>query len=248
LAAVALAGVDELYQIGGVAAIGALAFGTSTLSPVDLIAGPGGAWVTEAKRQVFGVTGLDMLAGPSEIVILADRFAPAPFVAADMMAQAEHDPLALSTVISTETDVLRHIRSEVEKRFLPQCRFLKVKDWSAAVGECNRLSPEHLSISVERPERLLKDIRHAGAIFLGVWSPVAAGDYGAGPSHVLPTGQSARFSSGLSVQTFLKRSSLIGFSQASIQKKSSCLTRLAAMEGLTHHAASLKLRKTLNHP
>jgi histidinol dehydrogenase len=239
LAAAALAGVDEVYQIGGVAAVGALALGTATVPKVDLIVGPGGAWVTEAKRQVFGDVGIDLLAGPSEIVLLADGSAPARFAAADMMAQAEHDPLARATVISTEKRVLDEVRAAVEARFRGQCRFLKAASWNAAVDKANELAGEHVALMVRRPRALLGRLRHGGAVFLGPWSPVAAGDYWAGPSHVLPTGRSARFSSGLSVQTFLKRSSRIEVSRAAIRREARSIARLARAEGLVFHAKSL---------
>lgn len=244
LAAAALAGVDELYQIGGVAAVGALAFGTRTVRRVDLIVGPGGAWVTEAKRQVFGEAGIDLLAGPSEIVLLADRTVPPAYVAADMMAQAEHDPLARSTVISPEAKVLSAVRLAVEPRFRGQCGFVKAKDWKDAVDRANAAAPEHLSLMVRNPEALLKGVRNAGAVFLGPWSPVAAGDYWAGPSHVLPTGRSARFSSGLSVQTFMKRSSVIKLSAETIRRNADSIAELAEAEGLRYHAASLRARKS----
>lgn len=242
-AAAFFSGVDEVYQIGGVAAVGALAYGTKTVRPVDLIVGPGGAWVTEAKRQVFGAVGLDALAGPSEIVLIADASVPAAFVAADMMAQAEHDPLARSTVVSPSASVLTAVRSAVDLRFRPQCRFVKARDMKDAAEKANASAPEHLSLMVKNPKALLPLIRHAGAIFLGAWSPVAAGDYWAGPSHVLPTARSARFSSGLSVQTFLKRSSIIGISEAVLKKNADSIAVLAEAEGLVRHAASVRVRR-----
>lgn len=242
-AAAHLAGVDEVYQLGGVAAVGALAHGTKSLRPVDLIVGPGGAWVTEAKRQVFGVVGLDALAGPSEIVLIADASVPPAFVAADMMAQAEHDPLARSTVISPDAKVLAAVRAAVPAQFRGQCRFVKAKDLKDAAARANAAAPEHLSLMIKNPKGLLALIRHAGAIFLGAWSPVAAGDYWAGPSHVLPTARSARFSSGLSVQTFLKRSSIIGISEAALKKNADSIIVLAEAEGLVRHAASLRVRR-----
>ncbi len=242
LAAAALAGVDEIFQLGGVAGVGALAFGTRTVRPVDLIAGPGGAWVTEAKRQAFGSVGIDALAGPSEIVLLADASVPAAWAAADMMAQAEHDPLARATLISPDGRVLSKVKRAVPARFLGQCRFLKARTWEEAVEKANKLAPEHLSLMVRRPESLLPGVRHAGAIFLGPSSPVAAGDYWAGPSHVLPTGRAARFSSGLSVLTFLKRSSLIRLSPALLRQKAGAVASLARMEGLEQHAASIEAR------
>lgn len=242
LAACALAGVHEIYRIGGVAAIGALAFGTATVPAVDLIAGPGGAWVTEAKRQVFGTVGIDMLAGPSEIVVVADGSVPADFVAADLMAQAEHDPLARAVLISTDGGALGAIRAAVAPGFRAQCDFVKVASLAAAAREASRRAPEHLSLAVRNPAGLLKQIPNAGAAFLGPWSPVAAGDYWAGPSHVLPTGRSARFASGLSVQTFLKRTSVIGLSRAGLKAAVRDAALFAESEGLTHHARSLEAR------
>ncbi|MGQ0644911.1 MAG: histidinol dehydrogenase [Elusimicrobiota bacterium] len=244
LAAAALAGVDEVYQLGGVAAVGALAYGTRSVPRVDLIVGPGGAWVTEAKRQVFGAAGIDLLAGPSEIVILADAGAPADFVAADMMAQAEHGHDSRAVVVSPDARALSRVKAAVEPRFRSQCEFVKVRDWPAAAAKADELAPEHLSLCVKDPRKLLPLIRNAGAIFLGPWSPVAAGDYWAGPSHVLPTGRSARFSSGLSVQTFLKRSSVIGLSRAAARKNARAMARLAELEGLARHAESLRARSS----
>ncbi len=243
LAAAVLAGVQEIYQIGGVTGVGAMAFGTETIKPVDLIVGPGGAWVTEAKRQVFGTTGIDLLAGPSEVVILADNSVNPIYVATDMMAQAEHDPLAKSFLISTDQQVLGKVKKIIEACFLPQCFFNKVKNWKVGVEKSNFLAPEHLSLMVRNPGKLLKNIRHAGAVFMGPWSPVASGDYWAGPSHVLPTGQSARFSSGLSVQTFMKRSSLIHVSEKEMKKKGLLVSGLAEAEGMAWHAESLIVRR-----
>jgi len=242
LAACALSGVHEIYRIGGVAAIGAMAFGTATVPAVDLIAGPGGAWVTEAKRQVFGAVGIDMLAGPSEIVVVADGSVPAAFVAADLMAQAEHDPLARAALISANARALAAIRAAVVPGFRAQCDFVKVASLDAAAREASRRAPEHLSLAVRNPAGLLKKIPNAGAAFLGPWSPVAAGDYWAGPSHVLPTGRSARFASGLSVQTFLKRTSVIGLSRAGLKAAVWDAALFAESEGLTHHARSLEAR------
>lgn len=244
LAAAALAGADEFFRIGGVAAVGALAYGTPTVAPVDLIVGPGGAWVTEAKRQVFGAVGIDMLAGPSEIVILADRSAPPHWLAADLMAQAEHDPLARSTLIALDQRVLTAVRREVAPVFRKQCRFVKVENWPAAAAEANRLAPEHLAVAVEKPSNLLPMLRNAGALFLGAASPVAAGDYWAGPSHVLPTARSARYSSGLSVQTFLKRSSVIELSDRVLTQAGPLIARFAESEGLRYHAQSVCSRES----
>lgn len=242
LAACALAGVHEIYRIGGVAAIGALAFGTASVPAVDLIAGPGGAWVTEAKRQVFGAVGIDMLAGPSEIAVVADGSVPAAYVAADLMAQAEHDPLARAVLISTDARALAAIRSAVGPGFRAQCDFVKVPTRAAAARAASRRAPEHLSLAVRNPAALLKKIPNAGAAFLGPWSPVAVGDYWAGPSHVLPTGRSARFASGLSVQTFLKRTSVIAFSRPALRRAATDAALFAEAEGLAHHARSLEAR------
>ncbi len=245
MAAAALAEVDEFFRIGGVAAVGALAYGTATVRPVDLIVGPGGAWVTEAKRQVFGTVGIDMLAGPSEIVILADRSAPADWLAADMMAQAEHDPLARSTLIALEARVLADVKRAVAPALRKQCRFVKAKGWPAAAAEANRLAPEHLAVAVKKPSSLLPLLRNAGAMFVGASSPVAAGDYWAGPSHVLPTARSARFSSGLSVQTFFKRSSVIEISDRAMAQAAPVVARFAESEGLVRHAQSARAREAL---
>jgi histidinol dehydrogenase len=242
LAAAALAGVDEIYRIGGPAAIGAMAYGTKTVKAVDLIVGPGGAWVTEAKRLVFGRVGLDMLAGPSEIVVVAGRGAPPRAVAADLMAQAEHDPLARAIVVSPDARLLAAAREAVHPSLKRQCRFEKVRDILAAVERANQLAPEHLSLMVPNPERWVSRVNNAGAVFLGSSSPVAAGDYWAGPSHVLPTAGSARFSSGLSVGTFLKRTSVIGLSPEALRRAAPGIARFAAAEGLSRHAASVQER------
>lgn len=242
LAAVALSEADELYQIGGVAAVGAMAYGTKSVRPVDLIVGPGGAWVTEAKRQVFGTVGIDMLAGPSEIVVLADGSTPPEWVAADLMAQAEHDPLARATLIATDARVLSSARRAVDPAYRRQCQFLKVRNWTQAVERANALAPEHLALAVARPGTFVPLIRKAGAIFAGGASPVAAGDYWAGPSHVLPTARSARFSSGLSVQTFFKRTSVMEIAPSTMRKAAPLIARFAEAEGLHQHARSARLR------
>jgi histidinol dehydrogenase len=217
--------------------------GTKMVPKVDLIVGPGGAWVTEAKRQVFGTVGIDMLAGPSEVVIVADRSARPSLLAADLAAQAEHDPLARAVLVSTDDKVLRDARRRISRRHVKQCRFIRVQGLDEAVAMANDLAPEHLSLQVRNPETLLPKIQNAGAVFLGAFSPVAAGDYWAGPSHVLPTGRSARFSSGLSVQTFLKRTSVIGLSSAVMRRKAADIARFARLEGLDRHAASLEARE-----
>jgi histidinol dehydrogenase len=243
LAACHVAGVTELFQVGGPAAVAALAYGTKTIPKVDMVAGPGGVWVTEAKRQVTGTVGIDSLAGPSEIVVVADRSAPPDWVAADLMAQAEHDPSARATVISTEKAILTAVKSRVSPAARRQCEFLYARDMETALAQANAVAPEHLSLMVRRPERWLGRVRHAGAVFLGPSSPVAAGDYWAGPSHVLPTAGTARFSSGLSVQTFLKRTSVIGVTPALMARRADAVARFAEAEGLLRHAASLRARK-----
>jgi histidinol dehydrogenase len=242
LAACRMAGVNELYQLGGVAAVGALAYGNPQIKAVDIVVGPGGVWVTEAKRQIFGVAGIDALAGPSEIVLIADGSVPASFVAADMMAQAEHDPQAVSTLVATSKAVLNDVRSRIDARFLGQCRFFLEPRLKKAAARANELAPEHLSLMVKDPKALLKDIKHAGAVFCGPYSPVAAGDYWAGPSHVLPTGRAARFSSGLSVLTFMKRSSVMDVSRRDLLKSVDKMALIAEKEGLFYHAASLRAR------
>lgn len=242
LAAAALAGVDEIYRIGGVVAIGVMAFGTKTVQPVDFIVGPGGAWVTEAKRQVFGTVGIDMLAGPSEIVIVADASATVQAVVSDLMAQAEHDPLARSTVVSTEENLLAKARQSVAPALRSQCRFERVSTLDDAFSLANRLAPEHLSLMVKNPQKYLKKVRGAGAVFLGSASPVAVGDYWVGPSHVLPTARTARFSSGLSVQTFLKRTSVMGLSPKALEGATPSVERFARAEGLERHAESVRKR------
>ncbi|HOW28658.1 MAG TPA: histidinol dehydrogenase [Elusimicrobiota bacterium] len=242
LAAAVIAGVDTIYQVGGIAAVGALAYGTESIPRVDLIVGPGGIWVTEAKRQIYGDSGIDMLAGPSEIVIFADDGASIAHIAADMMAQTEHDPAAKAYLLSTDPSLITAVRNRIEGKYRPQCQFIRVKDMTGAARQINKLAPEHLSLNMRRPERFLPRIKNAGAIFLGAFSPVACGDYWAGPSHVLPTGRAARFSSGLSVQTFLKRSSVIGVSPGLLKREGDRIARFAEMEGLRFHALSIRTR------
>ncbi|MGR3436494.1 MAG: histidinol dehydrogenase, partial [Shimia sp.] len=213
-----IAGVDEIYRIGGAQAVAALAYGTETIAPVDTITGPGNAYVAAAKRQVFGRVGIDSIAGPSEILVLADRTADPAWVAIDLLSQAEHDASAQAILITDDAAVARAVAAEVERQTPMLDRagiagaawrdygaVIVVRDWDEGVALTDRIAPEHLEVVTEDPEALSARITHAGAIFLGAWTPEAVGDYVGGPNHVLPTARSARFSSGLSVLDFLKR-------------------------------------------
>jgi len=254
-AAARLAGVDEIYRIGGAQAIAALAFGTEKVEPVAKIVGPGNAYVAEAKRQVFGVVGIDSIAGPSEVLIVADRDSRADWVAADLLAQAEHDANAQSILITECTEFAGQVALEIEKQLatLPRGniagasweRFgaiITVDRLDEAVELVNRLAPEHLELATADPEALLTGICNAGAIFLGPHTPEAAGDYVAGPNHVLPTSRTARFSSGLSVLDFMKRSSILRLSAEALRALGPAAMTLADAEGLDAHARSIALR------
>ena len=255
LAACRLAGVDEVYRIGGAQAVAALAYGTASVSRVDKITGPGNAYVAEAKRQVFGVVGIDMIAGPSEVVVVADRTASASLVAADLIAQAEHDVLAQSILITDDADLARAVPIEIERQLATAPRgeiarssldglgaIILVPALAEAVALVDRLAPEHLELMVEDPDMLAGAIRHAGAIFLGHWTPEVIGDYVGGPNHVLPTSRSARFSSGLSVYDFMKRTTLLGCDAASFGRLGPAAQVLAEAEGLDGHANAIRLR------
>lgn len=243
MAAAHLAGIDAVYRIGGAGAIAAMAYGTKSVPKVDFIVGPGNQFVTEAKRQVFGHVGIDSLAGPSEVVIIADRTTPDDYIVTDLQAQAEHDPDALAVLLSTDASLLNRVRKSLDKRIASRVRLQKVKTIDQAIDEANKIGPEHFELLIKNADRYLPKIRHAGAIFLGPESPAAMGDYVAGPSHVLPTHGSAHFSSGLSVATFMKRSSVIGFEGRSSERAQweSALT-MAATEGMEYHGASLRCR------
>jgi histidinol dehydrogenase len=256
LAAAHLLDVDEVYRVGGAWAIGALSYGTESVPPVDVIAGPGNIRVTTAKRLVQGKVGIDMTAGPSEILILADSSAKPAWVAADMLSQAEHDELACAVCITTDAGLAESVLRELEAqcKSLPRASIAAkaLKHWGAvalvpdmdlAVRLSNKIAPEHLELLVREPWSLLAGIRHAGAVFLGEHSPEAAGDYFAGPNHVLPTLGTARFSSALSVQTFCKRTSIIAASPAFMRAHAEHIARLARLEGLEAHARSAQLRK-----
>ncbi|WP_221929273.1 histidinol dehydrogenase [Tepidiphilus sp. J10] len=255
LAAAHLTGVDRVFTIGGAQAVGALAYGTQTIPQVDKIVGPGNAYVAEAKRRVFGVVGIDMVAGPSEVLILSDGSGDPAWVAMDLFAQAEHDELAQSILVSTQADFLDAVAEAIE-RLLPTMprreviaaslahrgALIRVDDLEQAVAIANRIAPEHLELALEDPEPWADKIRHAGAIFLGHWSVEAIGDYCAGPNHVLPTMRSARFSSPLGVYDFQKRTSLVAVSRAGAQKLAPIAATLAQGEGLMAHARSAQMR------
>lgn len=255
LAAAAIAGVDRVFTIGGAQAVGALAYGTATVPQVDKIVGPGNAYVANAKRHVFGTVGIDMIAGPSEILIIADGDTPPDWVAMDLFSQAEHDELAQSILISPDAVYLDAVTESIA-RLLPQMPraevirksladrggLILVKDLAEACTISNRIAPEHLELSVKDPQALVPLIRHAGAIFMGAYSSESLGDYCAGPNHVLPTSGSARFSSPLGVYDFQKRSSLIHVSQAGAQTLGRIASSLAEGEGLTAHARSADFR------
>jgi histidinol dehydrogenase len=255
LVAADLAGVDQIYQIGGVQAIGALAYGTRTIPKVDKIVGPGNRYVAAAKRLVFGVVDIDMVAGPSEIVVVSDEKTPPSYVAADLISQAEHDEMALSILITTSKAFGMKVREELKKQ-LASCErkkiaqtslnrrgaILIVKNLNQAVEVANRIAPEHLELAVSNPLSLLKGVKHAGAVFLGPNTPEAIGDYLAGPNHILPTAGTARFSSPLGVEDFMKRTNLIGFTRAALEPFEKDVQRFTEWEGLKGHYRAVQLR------
>jgi histidinol dehydrogenase len=255
LAAAALAGVDRVFAIGGAQAVAALAYGTESVPRVDKIVGPGNAYVAEAKRQVFGQVGIDMIAGPSEILVIGDGSTPPDWVAMDLFSQAEHDEVAQAILVSPDAAYLDAVERSIEK-LLPQMprrevistslsgrgALILARDLADACEVANRVAPEHLELSLADPEAWLPKLRHAGAIFLGRWSSEAIGDYCAGPNHVLPTAGTARFSSPLGVYDFQKRSSLIGVSRAGARTLGRIAATLAEGEGLTAHARSAEYR------
>ncbi len=255
LAAAHLAGVDEIWRIGGAQAIAALAYGTDKIDPVDVITGPGNAWVAEAKRQLYGVVGIDMVAGPSEIVVVADSKNDPEWIAADLLSQSEHDPSSQSILFTDDTryadivadTVLVQIeglatRDVARKSWADNGAIIVVRDLSEAMPLCNRLAAEHLELAVDNPEELFAQVKHAGSVFLGRHTPEAVGDYVAGPNHVLPTGRRARFSSGLSVLDFMKRTSFIALDEKSIAAIGPAAVKLAEAEGLPAHANSVQRR------
>ncbi|HEY4806736.1 MAG TPA: histidinol dehydrogenase [Roseiarcus sp.] len=261
LAAARIAGVDEIYRVGGAQAIAALAYGTDTIPPVDKIVGPGNAYVAAAKRRVFGVVGIDMIAGPSEVVVLADRSADPRFVAADLLAQAEHDEAAQSILITDDASLAREVEAEVDRQLarLPRAKIagaswrdngaiIVCPSLEAALPLVDRLAPEHLEIMAHDAEALSDKIANAGAIFLGAHTPEAIGDYVGGSNHVLPTARSARFSSGLGVLDFMKRTSLLKCDARSLHALGPAAIALGEAEGLEGHARSVALRLGANRP
>jgi histidinol dehydrogenase len=255
LAAARMAGVDEVYCVGGAQAIAALAYGTATIAAVDKIVGPGNAYVAAAKRRVFGRVGIDMIAGPSEILVLADRHNDPSWIAADLLSQAEHDTASQSILISDDSDFAAAVEREVARHLqrLPRTEIagaswrdngaiILVDDWDEAVPLIDRIAPEHLELAIDEADSVALRVRHAGAIFLGRYTPEAIGDYIAGPNHVLPTARSARFASGLGVLDFMKRTTFVGCDAASLAALAPAAIRLAEAEGLDAHALSLALR------
>ena len=255
LAAADIAGVDEIWRIGGAQAIAALAHGTERIAPVDVITGPGNAWVAEAKRQLYGVVGIDMVAGPSEIVIVADGANNPAHIAADLLSQAEHDPTSQSILFTDSADFADAVAAAVEVHlttlatastarasWVDYGAIIIVPDCAAAMPLVNRLAPEHLELAVDNPDALFAMVRHAGSVFLGRNTPEAIGDYVAGPNHVLPTGRRARFASGLSVLDFMKRTSFLSLNDASLAAIGPAAVALAQAEGLPAHALSVQLR------
>ena len=256
LFACVLCGVNELYATGGAQAIGALAYGTATIAPVDKIVGPGSVWVTEAKRQVFGSVGIDSLAGPSEVLVVADASARAEFVAGELLAQAEHDPRSRVAAVSSDRAILERVaellaggfaselgRSEIVASVLAKAAFLiHARDDEEILDVIERFAPEHLSIQTREPMKLVPRIARVGAIFIGPNTPVAAGDYIAGTNHVLPTSGAARFSSGLRLADFTRTISLVEYSEARMRADAPVLERLALFEGLPAHARTARMR------
>jgi histidinol dehydrogenase len=260
LAAAQLVGIDEIYRLGGAQAIAALAYGTASIAAVDKIVGPGNAYVAAAKRRVFGRVGIDLIAGPSEILVVADRDNDPAWIAADLLSQAEHDAAAQAILVSDDAEFAAAVEAAVEAHLgrLPRAEIaraswtthgaiLLVAGWGEVPPLIDRLAPEHVELAIDKPEALAEQINHAGAIFLGRWTPEAIGDYVAGPNHVLPTAGSARFASGLGVLDFMKRSSLVSCGPASLAALAPAAIRLAEAEGLDAHALSLSIRLGRRH-
>ena len=257
LAAAQIAGIEEIWRVGGAQAVAALAYGTDRIRPVDVITGPGNAWVAEAKRQLYGVVGIDMVAGPSEIVVVADGKNDPEWTAADLLSQSEHDPTSQSILFTDDAAFADAVAQAVERQ-IPTLStsavartswdangaIILVRDLDEAMPLVDRLAPEHLELAVDDPDRYFAQVRHAGSVFLGRMTPEAVGDYVAGPNHVLPTGRRARFSSGLSVLDFMKRTSFLSLDTAAIGAIGPAAVALAQAEGLPAHAASVALRLT----
>lgn len=259
LIAAKIAGADKIFKIGGAQAIAAMAFGTETIPRVNKITGPGNIFVTLAKKEVYGHCDIDMLAGPSEILIIADKFANPTYAAADLLSQAEHDKLACSILITTDENLAEKVFAEVElqlnklerkeiaaESIKNNCLIIVAKDIDEAVDFANISAPEHLELLIESPMNLLPKIKNAGAIFCGEFSPEPLGDYFAGPNHVLPTAGTAKFYSVLNVETFLKRSSIISYTQKDLLNSAADIIRLAQAEGLTAHAEAIRKRNITN--
>jgi histidinol dehydrogenase len=257
-AAAHLAGIDEIYRIGGAQAVAALAYGTASMAPVVKIVGPGNAYVAAAKRRVFGQVGIDMIAGPSEVLVLADGEANPDWIAADLLAQAEHDTAAQAILITDTATLADAVEQAVERQLasLPRAAIARaswqefgviilVKNLADAIPLVDRLAPEHLEIEAAEAEALSKHVRNAGAIFLGAYSPEAIGDYVGGPNHVLPTARSARFSSGLGVLDFMKRTSILSCDAAALRALGPAAIALGRAEGLAGHARSVAIRLNL---
>jgi histidinol dehydrogenase len=255
MAAAKLAGIEEIYRIGGAQAVAALAYGTDTIDPIDKIVGPGNAFVAEAKRQVFGKIGIDTIAGPSEILVIADNKNDPRWIAADLLSQAEHDSVAQSILITDDEKYGKMVMDAVEDHLASlDRRDIALESWTnfgaviivdtldEATALSNRLAPEHLELAVDNADTMMQRIKHAGAIFLGRYTPEAIGDYVAGPNHVLPTARAARFSSGLSVYDFMKRTTFVGCTEASLNTIGPAAVRLANEEGLGAHALSVAIR------
>lgn len=255
LAAAHLAGVDEVWRVGGAHAVAALAYGTDRIAPVDVVTGPGNAWVAEAKRQLYGVVGIDMVAGPSEILVIADGKNEARRIAADLLSQAEHDPTSQSILITDDAAFADAVAQAVELELTTLATqttaraswtdngvIIDIASFDEAPALANALAAEHVEIATDEPEALMRRIRHAGSVFLGRMTPEAVGDYVAGPNHVLPTGRRARFSSGLSVLDFMKRTSFIQLDQAALEAIGPAAVALAHAEGLPAHARSISVR------
>ncbi|MDQ0254577.1 histidinol dehydrogenase [Evansella vedderi] len=248
-------GVEEIYKVGGAQGVAALAYGTETIAPVDKIVGPGNIYVALAKQQVFGTVAIDMIAGPSEIVVLADATAEPSYVAADLLSQAEHDPMASAVLVTNSSKLAEAVSEEVADQLqsLPKKDIAEASindygaiyvadSWNEAIAAVNELAPEHLELMVEGPWDVLPQIRHAGAIFLGKYSSEPVGDYFAGPNHVLPTNGTARFSSPLNVEDFTKKSSIISYSKQAIEDNGKKISAFARLEGLEAHARAVEYR------
>ena len=259
LAAAYLAGVTEIWRVGGAQGVAALAYGAGGIAPVDVVTGPGNAWVAEAKRQLYGVVGIDMVAGPSEIVVVADGANDPEWIAADLLSQAEHDTTTQSILFTDDAAFATRVAEAVERQlgtlatgtvaqaaWAANGAIIVTRDLIEAMPLVDRLAPEHLQLAVDDPQALFDRVRHAGSVFLGRHTPEAIGDYVAGPNHVLPTGRRARFASGLSVLDFMKRTSFLGLDETALAELGPATVALAEAEGLPAHARSVALRLRLN--